>query len=129
MISAASIFPLYSFVSSLGMIPDSLWRNLFIFLVLCTPLAFIGAVYQRRDLREPENRFHHIIPFCFGVGIAGALLCAVPAFVTFGSKTDASIVFFLALGWLSGMQGAFFFRLFRIVPQAPTEEIPTEQPF
>jgi len=116
-ISAISIAPLYLFVSSLGIIPDSFWRNLFIYSILCTPLAFIGCIFRRHDRPGRENRFHRIIPFCVGAAVAGALLCAIPAFVTFGSKTDASIVFFLSLGWLSGMQGAFFFQLFRVMPQ------------
>jgi len=117
LIGAASITPLYLFIASVGMVPSSLWRNVIIFAVLCSPLLFVGAVAERQEGPNQQRWLRRIIPICLGAAIVGALLCAGPAFVANETKTDASVVCFLAFGWLSGMQGAFFILLARSTPR------------
>jgi len=117
LIGAASIAPLYAFIASVGMVPSSLWRNALIFGVLCSPLLFVGAVAERHEGSSQQRWLRRIIPFCLITAAIGSVLCAGPAFVANETKTDASVVCFLAFGWLSGMQGAFFILLARSTPR------------
>lgn len=117
LIGVASITPLYLFIASVGMVPSSPWRNAMIFAVLCSPLMFVGAVAERYEGPNQQRWLRRIIPYCLATAAIGAVLCAGPAFVANETKTDASVVCFLAFGWLSGMQGAFFILLARSTPR------------
>jgi hypothetical protein len=127
LIGAFSIAPLFLFIASIGITPNSILQNLILFLFLCIPSALVGAVSERQGYPIRQHRYRRIIPYCLGAAFLGALICAIPAYGIHESKTDASMVCFLALGWLSGMQGAFFIVLSR-PPRSKVLVAPADEP-
>lgn len=122
LIGAASIAPMYMFIASVGMVPASPWRNVFIFAILCLPLLIVGAVAERHEGQDQKKWLRRVVPFCLGSATLAALACAAPALVTNEVKTDASVICFLSFGWMAGMQGGFFLLLFRDEVRRQDEE-------